>query len=59
MPGAPIVRTAEQWVAWAKELPPPTDTEVTVLADGRRLDTPEKVRAWCDEFAAERSDNKS
>ena len=27
----------------------PTDDDVTILRDGTRLDTPEKVRAWVDE----------
>jgi len=34
---------------------PRTPDDVTVLADGRRLDTPEKVRAWVDEVNAGRA----
>lgn len=38
-----------------RNAPPPTADDVTILADGRRLDTPEKVRAWVDELNAERA----
>ena len=33
---------------------PPTDDEVPITADGRRLDTPEKVIAFLEEINAER-----
>jgi hypothetical protein len=42
----------------AKELvgtEPPTDDEVPITADGRRLDTPEKVIAFIDEINAKRA----
>ena len=34
---------------------PPTDDEVPITADGRRLDTPEKVIAFLEEINAERA----
>ena len=34
---------------------PPTDDDVPITRDGRRLDTPEKVIAFIDEINAERS----
>ena len=34
---------------------PPTDDEVSITADGRRLDTPEKVIAFLEEINAERA----
>jgi len=37
-----------------RNAPPPTADDVTILADGRRLDSAEKVRAWVDEINAER-----
>lgn len=42
----------------AKELAgnePPTDDDVSITADGRRLDTPEKVIAFLVEINAERA----
>jgi len=44
---------------WLKEAAgrggPPTSDDVTILRDGRRLDTAEKVRAFVDEFNAEQT----
>jgi hypothetical protein len=37
-----------------RDLPPPTDDDVSVALDGRRLDTPDKVRAFLVEVAAVR-----
>lgn len=34
---------------------PPTSDDVTILRDGRRLDTAEKVRAFVAEFDAEQT----
>ncbi|MBA3288151.1 MAG: hypothetical protein H0U21_09035 [Acidimicrobiia bacterium] len=34
---------------------PPTDDDVPIARDGRRLDTPAKVRAFLEEINAERS----
>ena len=36
-------------------LQPPTDDDVSITADGRRLDTPEKVVAFLEEINAERA----
>ncbi len=35
---------------------PPTPDDVCVTKDGRRLDTPEKLVAWLEEFNAARDD---
>lgn len=35
---------------------PPTPDDVSITADGRRLDTPEKLIAWVHEFNASRAD---
>lgn len=35
---------------------PPTHDDVCITADGHRLDTPEKLRAWLHEFNARRTD---
>ena len=34
---------------------PPTDDDVSITADGRRLDTPEKLIAFIDEINAQRA----
>ena len=46
----PALRT-EGSDGWAQQ---PTPDDVTILLDGRRLDTPEKVRAYVAQFIAER-----
>jgi hypothetical protein len=33
-----------------EDAPPPTDDDVPITRDGRRLDSPEKVRAWLDDL---------
>jgi hypothetical protein len=38
-----------------RDAPPPTTDDVTVLFDGRRLDTKEKVLAWLAEIEADRA----
>jgi hypothetical protein len=43
------VLTAEELFESIRHAPPPTADDVPVTLDGRRLDTPEKVRAWVDE----------
>jgi hypothetical protein len=35
-----------------RDLPPPTTDDVSIALDGRRLDTPDKVRAFLLEVAA-------
>jgi hypothetical protein len=49
-------------VASARDLAgdrPPTDDDVPISRDGRRLDTPAKVRAFLDEINARRADAAS
>jgi hypothetical protein len=46
---AKLVRTLPEMLAEMEAGPPPTPDDVCVAADGTRLDTPEKVRAWIDE----------
>jgi len=38
---------------------PATADDVCITADGRRLDTPEKVIAWVEELNAARSDDSA
>ncbi|MBV6510073.1 MAG: hypothetical protein JJLCMIEE_03193 [Acidimicrobiales bacterium] len=38
-----------------REAPPPTVDDVSITADGERLDTKEKVLAFCERLAAERA----
>lgn len=38
--------TREEFNAWHAGADDPTPDDVTILADGRRLDTPDKVRAF-------------
>ena len=45
---------AKSVVEWAERMQsakPPTDDDVTVLPDGRRLDSRESVEAWLQEVA--------
>ncbi len=42
---------------WFRDAAPPTPDDVSVLADGRRLDTPEKVIAFLDEVRREYPDD--
>lgn len=49
-----LVRSFEEVAEMMRNAPPPTADDVTILADGRRLDSAEKVRAWVDEMNAER-----
>jgi hypothetical protein len=46
---AKIVRTLDEILAYMETGPPPTPDDVCVDAEGRRLGTPEKLRAWIDE----------
>lgn len=49
----------EEWASRVNAAPPPTPDDVTILKDGRRLDTPEKVIAWVHELAAERASEQA
>jgi hypothetical protein len=46
---AKIVKTLDEILAAMEAAPPPTPDDVCVAADGARLDTPKKLRAWIDE----------
>jgi hypothetical protein len=53
---AQIVLSAEQWLERMKQAAPPTADDVSILWDGRRLDSREAVMAWLAEVAAQRAD---
>jgi hypothetical protein len=48
------VLSGEEWVEKMKEALPPTDDDVTLLADGTRIDSKEKALAWLADIEAER-----
>ena len=43
--------SAEEWDRIVRSAAPPTADDCTITSDGRRLDSPEKLRAWIDELA--------
>jgi hypothetical protein len=49
---AQLVRTFREMAEAFEHAPPPTDDDVCITLDGRRLDSPEKVRAFLDELNA-------
>lgn len=50
------VMTAEELFERVRHVPPPTDDDVTILWDGRRLDSREKVLDWLAEVEAKRAE---
>jgi hypothetical protein len=50
------VMTAEQWLEGMRHAPPPTPDDVTILWDGRRLDSREAVMEWLTEVEAKRAE---
>ena len=48
--------TAEEWFEGMRHAEPPTDDDVTILWDGRRLDSREAVMEWLAEVAAKRAE---
>jgi hypothetical protein len=50
------VMTAEELFERVRHAPPPTDDDVTILWDGRRLDSREKVLEWLAEVEAKRAE---
>ena len=48
------VMTAEELVERVRHAPPPTEDDVTILWDGRRLDSREAALEWLAEVAAKR-----
>jgi len=51
--------TGDQFNELLRDAPPSTTDDVSITRDGRRLDTREKVLAFCAELAAERSQTTS
>jgi hypothetical protein len=49
------VMTAEEWFEGMRHAEPPTDDDVTILWDGRRLDSREAVMEWLAEVEAKRA----
>ena len=47
--------TAEEWFEGMRQARPPTPDDVTVLWDGRRLDSREAVMEWLAEVEAKRA----
>jgi hypothetical protein len=47
--------TAEEWFEGMRHAAPPTDDDVTILWDGRRLDSKEAVMEWIAEVEAVRA----
>jgi hypothetical protein len=50
------VMTAEEWFERMRHAGPPTDDDVTILWDGRRLDSREAVMEWLAEVEAKRAE---
>ncbi len=53
------VRVFEQLREEVRRSPPPSADDVTVLFDGRRLDSKEKVLAWLSEMDSDRAAGRS
>ena len=49
---AKLVRTLDEMLAAMEAAPPPTPDDVTITADGRRIDSREKALAWVAEMNA-------
>lgn len=49
------VMTGDEFNELLRDAPPPTADDVSITADGERLDTKEKVLAFCERLAAERA----
>lgn len=48
--------TAEEWFEGMRHAGPPTDDDVTIPWDGRRLDSREAVMEWLAEVEAKRAE---
>ena len=55
MPAKPVL-TAEEWFERLRHAPPPTEDDVTILWDGTRLDSREKVLKWLEDLEAKRAE---
>jgi hypothetical protein len=51
------VMTLEELAEALRHAPPPTEDDVSILWDGRRLDSKEVVMQWLAELDAERAKN--
>lgn len=51
--------TAEEWFERMRDAAPPTDDDVTMLWDGRRLDSREKVLEWLAEVDEKRREEST
>lgn len=49
----PVV-TVEELIERVRDAPPPSDDDVSILPDGRRLDSREAVLTWLAEVGAKR-----
>lgn len=49
------VMTAEEWFEGMRHAAPPTSDDVTILWDGRRLDSREAVMEWLAEIEVKRA----
>jgi hypothetical protein len=54
--GVQPVLTAEQLIERVRNAPPPTDDDVTILWDGRRIDSREKALEWLAEIEVARAE---
>jgi hypothetical protein len=54
--GVQPVLTAEQLIERVRSAPPPTDDDVTILWDGRRIDSREKALEWLAEIEVARAE---
>jgi hypothetical protein len=50
------VMTAEDWLERMRVAAPPAQDDVTILWDGRRLDSRDSVLAWLAEIEAKRTE---
>jgi hypothetical protein len=58
VPAEPVM-TAEEWFERMRDAPPPTDDDVSILWDGTRLDSREKVMAWLAEVELARAEEQA
>jgi hypothetical protein len=49
------VLTADEWAEALRHAAPPTEDDVTILEDGRRIDSREAALAWLEELEIKRS----
>lgn len=53
------VMTADEWFERMRHAAPPTSDDVTILWDGRRLDSREAVMEWVAEVEAKRAEESA